>query len=49
MPQYYCIFIQVYCGVFRYLFEGPALSSKEAVKLTRRVEELKRAATFGSN
>ena len=40
MPQYYCLFIQVYCEVFRYLFEGQELSSKEAVKLTRRVGEL---------
>ncbi|CAN7741712.1 hypothetical protein ABL850_33250 [Variovorax paradoxus] len=30
----------MYCEVFRYLFEGQALSSKEAVKLTRRVGEL---------
>jgi hypothetical protein len=40
MPPYYCIFIQVYCEVFRYRFEGQALSTKEAVKLTRRIGEL---------
>jgi len=30
----------VYCEVFRYLFEGQALSTKEAVRLTRRTGEL---------
>jgi hypothetical protein len=30
----------VYCEVFRYRFEGQELSTKEAVKLTRRTGEL---------